>query len=94
MSTDNDSTPQDWPEAQRLAVALIEGGDHGGAIDTLNALADKDGGGEAQALLALAYFHSEQYALAAKRYEAALLTEPGNDEWRDMLTRSRANEAA
>lgn len=43
------------------------------------------------ALLALAYFHSEEYAIAAEKYEAALKIDPENKIWMEMLELSRAN---
>jgi Animal haem peroxidase len=43
------------------------------------------------ALLALAYFHSEEYELAVEKYELALKAEPGNKTWMEMLELSKTN---
>ena len=50
--------------------------------------------GEAQALLAQAYFQTEQYERAAQQYAAAVAAEPEREDWRGMLALAQANATA
>lgn len=52
------------------------------------------GDGEAHALLALAYFQTEQYANAATEYRKALAYAPDTAAWRAMLALAEANTVA
>ena len=42
-------------------------------------------------MLALAYFHSEQYGLAVDAYEKALVFDPNNRDWKEMLHQAKGN---
>ena len=50
--------------------------------------------GETHALLAQAYFQTEQYDRAAKAYAAALAIDAGRTDWREMLALSELNAVA
>jgi hypothetical protein len=50
--------------------------------------------GEAQALLAQAYFQTEQYERAAQQYAAAVAAAPAREDWRAMLALAQANATA
>lgn len=50
--------------------------------------------GETHALLAQAYFQTEQYGRAAQAYAAALAADADRGDWRDMLALSEANAIA
>ncbi|MEO8664623.1 MAG: peroxidase family protein [Ignavibacteria bacterium] len=43
------------------------------------------------AMLGLAYFHNEQYDLAAEVYQQAVNLDPSNEEWKAMLEKSTVN---
>jgi hypothetical protein len=51
-------------------------------------------GSEVHSLLALAYFQSERYDLAASHYAEALKFEPHCSDWREMLAVAEANATA
>ncbi|SEM72176.1 peroxidase family protein [Nitrosomonas marina] len=75
-------------------IRLLESGEHKAALEHLHHLCPTKMNGDGNALLGLVYFRNEAYEMAAKYYEAALKTQPGSDEWRDMLARARANMVA
>lgn len=85
--------------AATLARAAIEHREWRAAIGLLEAeLAAENSAapraGEAQALLAQAYFQTEQYERAAQQYEAALAAAPERADWRDMHALASANAIA
>lgn len=76
------------------AQQLIADGNFAGAIAALGPVLERQPDGETHALLALAHYLSEEYALAAQHYEAALKLSPGNPDWEEMLAKARANAVA
>ncbi len=72
------------------SLELVRNGDYQGAISLLSG-AD---GAEQKALLALAYFHQEDYANASTFYQQALELEPNNADWEDMASLADENVAA
>lgn len=69
---------------------LIEKGKFKEAIDILNT----NMAGQANELLALAYFRKEDYKQAAKHYQEALEEDPNNMDLQEMLLLSKANATA
>lgn len=75
-------------------IHLLESGDHEAALAYLRSLSPDELDSEAHALLGLAFFRNEAYETAIKHYEAALSSQPNQDDWRDMLARAKANAIA
>src|ERR1700693_4379414 len=76
------------------AVQALECRDFARAIRMLETELARQPGSDVHALLALAYFQSEKYDLAARHYAEALKPEPHRAEWRDMLAVAEANATA
>jgi hypothetical protein len=70
----------------------LKSGDFAGVIELLKG--DESNTPENNSLLALAYFQSQDYGLAATHYSAALADDPGNIDYQDMLALSQANANA
>jgi hypothetical protein len=84
----------DESEVTASGVQFLEERNYQAAVTALRDDIDRKPSGRNNALLALAYFHLEDYEKAADSYAAALNHEPNNSEWRDMLELSRANSTA
>ena len=76
------------------ARQLIARHDFAAAIETLIAHVDGQQESDGHALLALAYFHSEQYAAAEKHCALALQHDPANAELLELRQRAAANAVA
>lgn len=76
------------------ARQLIEQQNFAAAIETLVAQVGDGQDGEAHALLALAYFHSEQYTAAEEQCNLALRYDPDNAEWQGLHRQASANSLA
>ena len=76
------------------ARQLIAQQDFAGAIEALEGQADGQQDGEGHALLALAYFHSGQYAVAEKQCALALRHDPSNPDWQELRQQAAANAKA
>jgi hypothetical protein len=76
------------------SIRLLEGRNYDAAIQELQQHIAVQADGESEALLALAYFFKEAYALAAQHYQAALTYQPDNKDWQEMLALARANSSA
>ncbi len=72
-------------------VRLLESGDHKAALEYLCGISPTEIDDETYALLGLAFFRNEEYEAAVKHYEAALVLQPNNGDWRDMLARAKVN---
>lgn len=77
-----------------MARQLIAQQSFAAAIEMLVAHVDGQPDGEGHALLALAYFYSEQYAAAEKECALALNYDPANADWLDLRQRAAANALA
>lgn len=75
-------------------LSLIETQKFADAISLLNAQSDTHLNADKLSALALAYFHSEQYSLAASAYEKALEIAPENEFLKEMLQLSKGNAIA
>ena len=84
-------TGSGWRTDRERAVRLIENGDHRDALIALQAAAPNDPSGSSHALMALAYFHLEDYAAAVGHYDAALSCEPDRRDWQELRAHARAN---
>ncbi len=73
------------------AGSLIEQQKFVDAIVTLNNGDKSSTTANELVMLGLAYFHSEQYSLAASAFQKAVEMEPGNNEWQELLQQSKAN---
>jgi tetratricopeptide (TPR) repeat protein len=82
------------PVASPEAMQALERRDFPGAIGILESELGRQAGGDVHALLALAYFQSEQYEPAVRHYAAALELDPHHADWRDMLAVAQANATA
>lgn len=84
------------PESSGLTLArqLLADGDLPGTINLARTLLDQQPDAETHALLALAHYRGEEYALAAVHYEMALALDPNNPEWQAMLGQARSNATA
>ncbi|MBC7774103.1 MAG: peroxidase [Phycisphaerae bacterium] len=71
--------------------ALLEAGKYDEAVAFFQQQIANQPSGEMQAGLGRAYFMKEQYDLAANAYEAALLLDAGDMEWREMWNLSKSN---
>lgn len=78
------------PEAQ----AALDKGDYATAIELLEAELKTSPGTETHALLGLAYFQTQRYALASQQYAAAVEGDPDNSDYLDMLALAQANANA
>src|SRR5262245_41446004 len=76
------------------SMRLLEGRNYDAAIQELQQHMAVQADVESEALLALAYFFKEEYALAAQHYQAALTDQPDNKDWQEMLALARANSSA
>jgi hypothetical protein len=81
------------PELQN-SVSLIEQKRYAEAIAEITDLISKQSKAEYFALLGLAYFHNEQYDLAATAYQNALNSDVQNSLWKEMLEKSKINAVA
>ena len=79
------------PEAIK---SLINQRSYAEAIPLLEAHLADHPEAEGHALLALAHFQREEYAVAATHYAAALTSAPDNADWRAMLAFSQTNAVA
>ena len=70
---------------------LLEAGDTAGAIRELERHAAEQPGPDVEALLGIAYFRSERYEDAVRRFEAALALSPDRQDWTQLLRMARAN---
>ncbi|MDQ6814806.1 MAG: tetratricopeptide repeat protein, partial [Bacteroidota bacterium] len=61
------------------------------AIELLKSINYSEPSADNLAMLALAYFHTEQYDLAAANYEKALQLDPSNKDWQEMAQHARNN---
>ncbi len=82
------------PVASPDAMKALEDRDFPLAIAILESELARQPGADVHALLALAYFQSEQYEPAAKHYAAALKLDPDHADWPDMLALAQANATA
>ncbi len=76
------------------AQAALNQRDYATAIGLLEAELKTSPGTETHALLGLAYFQQQQYALASEQYAAAVEGDPGNADYQDMLALAQANANA
>lgn len=83
-----------WEAARAEGIRLLEERNFAGAAKRLEDAAAGDPGGESEALLGLAHFHSERYSEAARHYARALQSNGGRAEWQHMLEVSEANASA
>jgi hypothetical protein len=63
-------------------------------LSALQSLCDAEPCGQTFSNLGLAYYKEERYALSAEAYQNALLYEPANKEWYDMLALAESNAHA
>ena len=80
-----------WQSARDFGARLIDERKYADAIPALRTAVAGDPGGESHALLGLAHYLNEEYALAVAHYEEAVVRQPGNDDWSRMhgLARSQ-----
>jgi tetratricopeptide (TPR) repeat protein len=72
----------------------IDQGSYSTAIELLEAELESSSGTDVHALLGLAYFQTQQYALSAQHYASALEGDPENVDYQDMRTLTQANANA
>jgi Animal haem peroxidase len=77
-----------------LGKQLLEQDKLSMAIEVSEAALARDFTGQCHAVIAIAHFRRQEYALAAEWFEAALKLDPANIDWLDLLNKSRANAAA
>jgi tetratricopeptide (TPR) repeat protein len=82
------------PPSSAEAKQALKQRDYSRAIDLLEAELKSSSGEEKHALLGLAYFQTQQYALSAQHYAAALEDDPGNADYQEMLALTQANANA
>ena len=76
------------------AIQHIEDRKYGDAVNLLTQHLATDTDGEVHALLALAHYHLEEYAVAVEHYETALGLDSNNPKWQEILATARANTVA
>ena len=76
------------------ALELLEQRNFAEALNLLKQRITQETDGEGHALLAVAYYHLEEYASAVEHYSAALRHDPGNQDWQEMLDKARSNSVA
>lgn len=81
-------------QSMAQAMQALEQRDFARAIDLLQSELARQPGAAAHATLALAFFQSEQYALASQHYASALQLEPRRPQWEAMLALASANATA
>lgn len=79
------------PEPQTSPQLLMEQQHYLQAIEVLKGINYNQPDGKHLAMLGLAYFHTEQYALSAANYEKALNFDPANKEWQEMWQHAKGN---
>jgi hypothetical protein len=73
------------------AKVLCNSGNYKDALLTLERIGRSDSLGKKYALTGLVHYLSEDYGKAVSHYERALSYDPHNEEWSDLLSRSKAN---
>ena len=76
------------------ARVAIDKGDFATATELLEAELKTSPGTETHALLGLAYFQQQQYALSSEQYAAAVEGDPDNIDYQDMFALAQANAVA
>ena len=87
------STPKESAASVEV-VRLLEEQDYEKVVKVLKKEKSAHPNGKNNALLALAYFHLEEYEQAAEHYEAALKHDPKNTDWHEMMQLAKANAVA
>ena len=86
------SEPAEGASVARATLAIEQRRQHfSDAIERLEAELGLRPAGKLYAALAQARFQCEQYEQASRHYREALIFEPQNTEWREMLTLAEAN---
>jgi tetratricopeptide (TPR) repeat protein len=83
-----------WELSRERASQMLDQRDYKGAIKALEEPVLHDSTADSCALMALAYYQSEQYSQAVHYYEAALKVRPEDNGLRDMLAKARGNVEA
>ena len=76
------------------AQELLEQRDFKGALNILTNNLNEKTDGEEQALLALVYYHLEDYPSAVEHYSAALQFNSEKKDWQEMLRAANSNVVA
>jgi tetratricopeptide (TPR) repeat protein len=76
------------------AQVALDKADYATAIELLEAELNTSPGTETHALLGLAYFQKQQYALSSQQYLAAVEGDPENRDYQDMLALAQSNANA
>lgn len=85
---------QETPGVIQDVTKLIEEQQYLQAIALLKPLAETENNAQISALLGMAYFRNEQYALAMEAFGKALKSDPANAEWLIILEKCRENTVA
>ncbi len=72
-------------------ASLIEQHKYADAIELLKGINYTSPDAEHFAMLGLAYFFNEEYALSAANYTKALELDPANKDWQEMLLQAKSN---